>query len=222
MSNSRSESRSEARLRLGALFAVGVTLLCALAFHAAQNRLALTGGSVALSKGIWLGLAVLFWLVLPALILADARIAPALKQPFMLLLLLMGARGVAELLMLYVFMNWSPFYGIAHDVLCVALLWGWCFRRRGPGAADHRDPLASAMWRHAWVTGALFLPEIYYAWYMQANFTTRGTSAVYFVPDDAAHSQVLAVTTAVDAVALAYLCLFLFAWLHGQAQRTRS
>ena len=207
---------------MGALFAVGATLLCALAFHAAQNRLALTGGSVALSKGIWLGLAVLFWLVLPALILADARVAPVLKQPFLLLLLLMGARGVAELLMLYVFKNWSPFYGIAHDVLCLALLWGWCLRRRGLAARGHRDAQASAMWRHAWFTGALFLPEIYYAWYMQAHFTTRGASPVYFVPDDAAHSQVLAVTAVVDAAALAYLCLFLFAWLHGNAQRTRS
>jgi hypothetical protein len=217
-----SNSHSEARLRVGALFAVGATLLCALAFHAAQNRFALTGGNVALCKGIWLGLAVLFWLVLPALILADARIAPALKQPFGLLLLLMGARGAAELLMLYVFRNWSPFYGIAHDLLCVALLWGWCFRRRGLRTAGHGVQRASALWRHAWFTGALFVPEIYYAWYMQAHFTTRGASPVYFVPDDAAHSQVLAVTTVVDAAALAYLCLFLFAWLHGNAQRTRS
>jgi hypothetical protein len=216
-----SNSRSEARLRFGVLLAVGATLLFALAFHAAQNRLALTGGTVALCKGIWLGLAVLFWMVLPALVLADARIATALKRPFGLLLFLMGARGAAELLMLYVFMNWSPFYGIAHDVLCVALLWGWCLRHRRLRTAGHGDPQASALWRHAWFTGALFLPEIYYAWYMQAHFTTRGASPVYFVPDDAAHQQVLAVTTVVDAVALAYLCLFLFAWLYGNAQRTR-
>jgi hypothetical protein len=217
-----SNSRSEARLRLGALFAVGATLLCALAFHALQNRVALAGGSLALSKGIWLGLAVLFWLVLPALILADRRIAAALMQPFRLLLLLMGARGVAELFMLYVFRNWSPFYGIAHDLLCAALLWGWCWRHRGLRTASSDNPPASTLWRHACFTGALFLPEIYYAWYMQSHFTTRGTNPVYFVPDDAAHQQVLAVTTVVDAVALAYLCLFLFAWLHGNAQRTRT
>jgi len=215
-----SNSRSEARLRFGALSAVGATLLCALAFHAAQNRFALTGGSVALCKGIWLGLAVLFWLVLPALILADARIVSALKRPFGLLLLLMGARGAAESLMLYVFRNWSPFYGIAHDVLCVALLWGWCLRHRGLRIAGSGSPPASTLWRHACFTGALFLPEIYYAWYMQAHFTTRGMNPVYFVPDDAAHQQVLAVTTVVDAAALAYLCLFLFAWLYGNAQRT--
>ena len=41
MSNSRSESRTEARPRVGVLFAVGATLLCALAFHVAQNRFAL-------------------------------------------------------------------------------------------------------------------------------------------------------------------------------------
>jgi hypothetical protein len=217
-----SNSRSEVRLRFGVLLAVGATLLCALAFQAAQNRLTLTGGTVALSKGIWLGLAVLFWMVLPALILADARIAPALRRIFGLLLLLMGARGAAELLMLYVFRNWSPFYGIAHDVLCVALLWGWCLRHRGLRTASDGGLQASEWWWHAGFTGALFLPEIYYAWYMQAHFTTRGENPVYFVPDDAAHQQVLAVTTVVDAVALAYLCLFLFAWLYGNAQRTRA
>jgi hypothetical protein len=217
-----SNSRSEARLRVVALSVVAGTLLCALAFHAAQNRFALTGGGVALSKGIWLGLAVLFWLVLPALILADWRIAAALKQPFRLLLLLMAARGVAELSMLYFFKNWSPFYGIAHDVLCAALLWGWCARHLAVRHAGRNDPRATLLWWHALFTGALFLPEIYYAWYMQAHFTTRGASPVYFVPDDAAHQQVLAVTTAVDAFALAYLCCFLVAWLHGNAQRTRS
>jgi hypothetical protein len=217
-----SSSRSEARLRVGALSAVGATLLCALAFQVAQNRFALTGGSVAWSKGLWLGLAVLFWLVLPALILADTRVPSVLKQPFGLLLLLMGARGLAELLMLYVYRNWLPFYGIAHDLLCAALLWGWCLRHRGLRRAEPGDPPPSALWQHAWFTGALFLPEIYYAWYMQAHFTTRGASPVYFVPDDAAHQQVLAVTTAVDAVALAYLCAFLFTWLNGNAQRTRT
>ena len=50
-----SNSRSETPLRVAALSAVGATLLCASAFHVAQNRLALTGGNVATGKSIWLG-----------------------------------------------------------------------------------------------------------------------------------------------------------------------
>ncbi len=191
-------------------------------FHLAQNQLALTGGGVALSKSLWLGLAVLFWYVLPVIILIDRRVALALKRPFQLLLLLMVVRGVIEGLMLYVFRNWSPFYGIAHDLLCGALLLGWCARNRHLRNPVDRVTDAPLLWRHAWATGVLFIPEIYYAWFMQAHFTTQGASPVYFVPDDDAYLQVLTVTTAVNIAICAYLVLFLHDWLHGHTQRSRS
>ena len=49
-------------------------MLCAPAFFLAQNHLALTGGAIAWQKGLWLGLAVLYWFVLPVLIVCDARL----------------------------------------------------------------------------------------------------------------------------------------------------
>jgi hypothetical protein len=60
-------------------------------------------------------------------------------------------------------------------------------------------------------------PEIYYAWYMQAHFQTRGGNAIYFVPDDGQHVVALAVTAAVDIALIAYLAAFLPAWLPRRA-----
>jgi len=209
-----STSSSDRRLRVAALVAVVAMCVAALAFHALQNRLALTGGGIAWPKSIWLGCAILYWFVLPALLLRDKRLLPAWRLPFAALLALMGLRGVIELWMLYVSHNWSPFYGIAHDLICLATLWGLALRAR---AAFGTQRLA---FFHAIATGLLFVPEIYFAWYMQAHFQTQGEKPLYFVPDDAAHAQVLALTTAADAAALIYLPAFLYAWLHGKNEAT--
>ena len=206
-------------MRIAALAAVAATLSLAVAFHVVQNRLALTGGDVALSKSVWLGLALLFWIVLPALILCDPELAPQTRRPFLLLLLLMGARALAEPWMLYLFKNWSPGYGIVHDLVCLAVLWGSAVRLYGARGSRPGSATSTLMLVHCFVTGALFIPEIYYAWYMQSHFTTHGANPVYFVPDDGSHRVVLAVTAAVDLLAIAYLGFFLRSWPHGKTQR---
>lgn len=192
------------------LSAVAAIAAAALAFHLVQNRMSLTGGGIAWPKSVWLGCTLLYWFVLPALWVSDARIGAAWHRPFAWLLLLMVLRGVAELWMLYVSHNWSPWYGIAHDASCLVVLWGAAFR-----AAAIRTSRTSLL--HALATGLLFVPEIYFAWYMQAHFRTAGENPLYFVPNEAAHAWVLGVTMAADAAALLYLPGFLYAWLNGKA-----
>jgi hypothetical protein len=212
-----SGSRSELRLRRVALTAVATTALITAVFFVVQNRLAPVGGEVAFVKAVWLGLAMLFWLVLPALIAADSRLDAAIKRPFQLLLALMALRGGAELVMLYALKNWSPSYGIAHDLLCLGVLSAWAIDQRWRGGASTQGGLNRTLRVHVFVTAALFLPEMYYAAYMQAHFTTAGAAAVYFVPDDGRHRVVLAVTAAVDTLAAAWLGYFLYAWLNDEA-----
>jgi hypothetical protein len=197
--------------------AVGSVLLMAVAtaaFFEIQNRMGLLGGQIAWSKSVWLGCAILFWLVLPALIAGDARLPTSTKRPFVWLLGLMGARALIEPLMLYQFKNWLPAYGVMHDVLCLAVLWGWC-------ALDRLRP-HHLMRCHAFFTGALFIPEMFYAVYMQTHFATRGDQAIYFVPDDGSHALALGVTAAVDAIAVVYLVFFLSRWLYVSPDRTHS
>ena len=209
---------SEGRLRLVALLAVAAIAIAAVAFHILQNQLALTGGGIAWPKSAWLGCTILFWFVLPALLVSDARLTAAWRAPFIALLALMCLRGVVELWMLYVSHNWSPFYGIGHDLVCLALLWGLALRAAAGTVALTQPGLPRTVFVHALATGLLFIPEMYFAWYMQANFRTQGVDPLYFVPDDAAHARVLALTTAADAAAVLYLPTFLYAWLHGKTE----
>jgi hypothetical protein len=209
---------SERRLRRVALWSVAGIALATLAFHEVQNREALTGGAVAWPKSVWLGCAILFWIVLPALLTGDARLGTSWRTPFALLLMLMLLRGAIELWMLYVSHTWSPFYGIAHDAVCVAVLW-WFARRAVRGVPfGQLARLERTAFVHAIATGALFVPEMYFAWYMQANFRTQGDDPLYFVPDDPAHAGVLALTTMADAAAVLYLPGFLYAWLYGKTE----
>lgn len=203
---------SERRLRFAVLASIVSVIAAGLAFHVLQNRLALTGGGIAWPKSMWLSCAILFWFLLPGLLLVDTRLARAWRAPFVALLVLMMLRGIVELWMLYVSHNWSPYYGIAHDIVCLAALWGLALRA-GVGAGLQRISFT-----HAMATGLLFVPEIYFAWYMQQNFRTQGEAPLYFVPDDAAHSRVLALTMAADAAAALYLPSFLYAWLHGKTE----
>lgn len=186
-------------------------VLCAYAaamgFWWAQNNLQPVGGAMAPQKALWLATAVVSWLILPAFIAADARVPPLVRRAFGVLLALMATRGVIELPMLYVFHNWSPWYGIAHDLACMAALL-WYFPRVP----------ATPLWKaHTAITAAAFVPEIYFAWYMQAYFHTQGGNAIYFVPDDPAHALALNITSAAVACVGGWVFYFLWRWYRAPA-----
>ncbi|PWF46114.1 hypothetical protein C7C56_016485 [Massilia glaciei] len=199
---------------------VAVLALFAAAFWYLQNVAGLIGGEIAPAKLAWLCFALLFWLGLPLLIICDPRTPPRLAQAFGSLLALMAARGVVELVMLYVFHNWSPHYGIAHDLLCAAVL--AYFLALAWREGEHRGgKLASTLSLHGIVTTLMFVPEIWFAYYMHTNFGTMGGEAIYFVPDAEKHRHVLNVTAGVVAALAIYLPLFLGFWFHGPTLRHR-
>jgi hypothetical protein len=198
---------------------VMVVFGAALAFWWIQNHWHPVGGEIALQKALWLADAILLWLVVPLMVVTDARAGVAVRSAFMALLMLMLVRGAIELWMLYVTHNWSPWYGIAHDVLCAGTLLWFMFR-----IAISAHPLQRLrLWlAHLGATAAAFAPEIYFAWYMQAHFNTRGGQAVYFVPDDPAHAFTLNVTTGAVVCFSAWIFIFLYRWLHGAPDGQRT
>ena len=198
---------SEAALRRATWTALGLVAAAATAFYFAQNTLRPVGGEIALVKLLWLAGAVLLWGVLPLLLVGDARLGPRLRRAFAALLALMLARAAIEGWMLYVSLNWSPWYGIAHNALCVVVLIALAARLRP------RNALERLARRHLAVSAAFFVPETYFAWYMQSNFVTRGAHAVYFVPGDASHVHVLMVTAVAVVCLAAYLAMFLRRWI---------
>jgi hypothetical protein len=119
----------------------------------------------------------------------------------------MLARAVVEGWMLYVTLDWSPWYGIAHDALCAVVLLALAAR------SPPRNALESTVRMHLWVTAAFFIPEMYFAWYMQAHFVTKGAAAVYFVPDEPAYADVLNATSVAVVCLIIYLPVFLWRWI---------
>lgn len=198
---------SEHALRRVTFTAIGLLAMATVVFYQIQNKLQLVGGDISLVKLLWLSGAILLWGVLPILLLADSRIDIRLRQAFAVLAGLMCVRAVVEGWMLYVTFNWSPWYGIAHDAVCVIVLTTFAAR------VSPTNSLERVTSGHLWVTAAFFIPEMYFAWYMQAHFITEGKSALYFVPDEPAYAEVLRVT-AVAVVCLAlYLQWFLRCWI---------
>ncbi len=188
---------------------LGVFAAAAL-FWWVQNNLRLVGGAMAFQKALWLADALVLWFVLPIFIVGDARIRAEARRAFKALLILMALRAVVEGWMLYVTLNWSPWYGIAHDLACMAAL-VYYFARYAP--------VIQPMWRvHIAVTTLAFVPEIYFAWYMQHYFNTQGQGAVYFVPDEPAQAFALNVTWAAVVCFTLYIFVFLFRWLNATSE----
>jgi hypothetical protein len=206
---------SERQLGLTAFAVIAGLAASGYAFQLLQNQYGYIGGVISLPKLMWLGYALLFWMGLPLLIVADVRTPPMLARAFGALLVLMLARGLAELVMLYITKNWSPLYGIGHDLLCLSVL-GVMLWRAGASASM---PQGRVLLVHGIVTALMFFPEIWFAWYMHSNFHTQGGQAIYFVPDSELHRRALRITAGVVLALTVYLPLFLGYWLHAPARR---
>ena len=182
-------------------------------FYSTQNTTARIGGPVSVAKMLWLTFALVLWGVLPIAIAFDRRVAPALRQAFGALAILMLMRAPVELWMLYVSLNWSPWYGIAHDLACVAVLvvLGW----RAWRLDTQQVPGSALLFVHLVVTTLAFAAEIYFAHYMLRHFVTAGDGAIYFVPAEERYAEVLRVTTTVVTALGLYMPVFLWGWLFG-------
>jgi hypothetical protein len=207
-------SLSEYALMLATLILLVIMACSGTGFYLLQNRIGVIGGKIALAKLVWLGYSILMWVGLPLLILFDLRIPRYLGYAFGFLFLSMAIRAIIELWMLYASKNWSPTYGILHDLFCIVglvffLVLAW-------SAGEPQIGITSiTLTIHAVVTTLLFIPEIYFAMYMRKYFHTKGGDAIYFVPDEPKHRQVLRITAGVDIFLTVYLPLFLIFWFYG-------
>ncbi len=204
------KSSSEPRLIIGFVGAFAALVVLALVFYPLQNAGVLPGGQVAIVKVAWLAYAILFWYMLPALLLCDARISPTARFAVSVLLLSMLARGVVELYMMYVTSNWHPWMGIAHNLFTLSLMLlilVVTFRT-----------MERLYWVYLVVASAMFVPESGFAWYMLTNVSEPG-SAVYFVSGDTQHRWIMNLTLTCVVALTAYLIFFLRQWLYGQTKR---
>jgi hypothetical protein len=200
-------SSSDRRLRSAFSLVLGGLVVAAAAFYPLQNSGLLPGGQVAPVKLAWLVCAILFWYLLPCLLLFDYRMPKAARVAVIVLLANMIARAMIELFMMYVSKNWHPWMGIGHDVFSLLLM----SIVTVPLIRASRSFYAS----YLLVATSMFIPEALFAWYMLNNVGAPGET-VFFVPNDPAHNGIMIVTAACVVALIVFLVLFAKRWLYGQ------
>lgn len=90
-------------------------LLLGFYFKQRQNSKNEVGGAISLPKSFWLCYTIGSWFFLPIIFLF-LNVDQGIKYVFIFHLLSWWLRGPLELVMIYKWFNWSPRYGITHDL----------------------------------------------------------------------------------------------------------
>lgn len=98
----------------------------AMGFYRIQNQKSKearwVGGPISWPKSFWLSYAIFSWFLAPIGFLFFVPMPPILQWTLWIHLASWWIRGPLELVMIYRWFNWTPVYGISHDVThCVVL-----------------------------------------------------------------------------------------------------
>ncbi len=97
-------------------------MLCSIWFYKRQNQGAFTGGAISWPKAFWLYHAVFSWYFVPLVYASHPEVDIVLKCILVGHTVIWWIRAPIELVMIYKTYNWSPRYGIVHDILHCFLL----------------------------------------------------------------------------------------------------
>jgi hypothetical protein len=190
------------------------------AFRARQNKGDIVGGDISWPKSLWLTYTITAWFLLPLLMIgvfsADPQVWPTtLWVAYVGHLVSWWVRGPLELFMIYKWFNWSPRYGIAHDLAHATFLIltiAWAFLNSEitqwfavPGAA------IAALFML--ITVFMTFAETLFA-FLFLHARTKGEDLLYFASDEPRWRMINRITTTV--VILAYAHLFFQSLLVGK------
>lgn len=82
----------------------------------------LTGGPISWPKAFWLSYTVWTWFLLPFFIIFHPLLSESIQMILIAHLVSWWTRGILELVMIYKWFNWTPIYGISHDVFHIVLI----------------------------------------------------------------------------------------------------
>lgn len=85
-------------------------------FYRKQNQGKWVGGAISVPKAMWLAYTIGAWFILPFAFLAFADLPAVFRAVLIFHLASWWIRGPLELIMIYKWLNWSPRYGIGHDL----------------------------------------------------------------------------------------------------------
>lgn len=170
--------------RLGLVLVTLLAITLAFRFGRRQRAPGASGGGISAPKLAWLAYAVLLWFLVTPLIALDPALRPGFRWILGAFSASMWIRGMAELYMLYVTRNWRPPYGIAHDLLCLALLVaGLVFVPDSRPTGTHPMDGWAALLLGLLLTS--LVAEVFYAWlfHRAAEGRTTGHDGVWFAAD---------------------------------------
>lgn len=196
------------------------------AFRARQNKGDIVGGDISWPKSLWLAYTVTTWFILPLLLLGFAHLSnstPLLPTPwpttlsvaFIVHLASWWIRGPLELFMIYKWFNWSPRYGIAHDLAHAAfliLVLATAFLNSEINLW-FASPVAAIAALFVFVTIFTTFAETLFA-FLFLHERTKGEDLLYFASDEPRWLMINRITTTV--VVLAYGHLFFQSILVGK------
>ena len=185
----------------GLLIAAGLVTLGVAAFARKQNRGGRVGGRISSAKTLWLNYTLVSWFVVPIALLCRGGLSPASKRALGAHLASFGARGAAEMWMLYRTHSWRVAYGVGHDLFDLALI--SVLMRDGPPVSS-ADEVARG---HLNAIRGTLVAEMAFAtlFHRAVKGLTQGQDAIYFASDEAEFRRINRLTAAVNTAAYAHL-----------------
>ncbi len=183
-------------------------------FGRRQNRKRSIGGAISRPKQLWLGYAIFVWFFLSPILAFEPQLHGAVCLIVGVFGLLMWIRGIAEMIMMYGTKTWRPPYGIAHDLLCIAVIVGLAITQRNAWSSFSALDRWGAAFVFFLVVSLGF--ETYYAlaFYGAVEGKTTGEEGVWFADEhDPRFRRINLVTRIGNAILCLFQALFLAAAL---------
>ena len=182
------------------------TLMFAWTFYRRQNGpRAYVGGPISKSKALWLAHGIGSWFLFPFVFVLHPEVSEPLKIVLVIHLVSWWIRGPIELVMIYKWFNWTPVYGITHDIvhiMTVFLTSSWAVATIG--VAPFSTPMNALSF--SYVAAIIFstVAEILFA---ALFIATRGQKdhLIYFADETLRYQLINRFTASVCAVVYGHL-----------------
>lgn len=181
-------------------------LAAAASFRRKQNRGDWVGGPISWPKALWLAYTICTWFILPWVWVFWGDVPTSLRIVVGLHLASWWIRGPLELVMIYKWLNWSPRYGISHDlfhILLLAIACAWAWPDWSAWVANLPGKLA-VLW--LLITFFATWAEVLFA-YLFLRERQVGEELIYFASEEARWHTINRITLTVVIVVYAHLIL---------------
>jgi hypothetical protein len=166
----------------------------------------MTGGPISIPKSFWLAYTISTWFFLPILFITNSELIIPLKIILGFHLSSWWLRGPIELFMIYKYFNWTPKYGISHDLFHLLGLIGLMFFYKAE--LTELNSINLIVFSFLYVTVFATLAEILFAFlFLKARSVAEEEDNIYFASDDPKWIFINRVTLITVCAVMAHLVL---------------